>query len=84
MMVKDLKRTAARRAAALDADCDPITSSDQAWDRIEILLDNFAKGNDYENAEEAVTDISITVARVQNALAWINESGDPAHRRDTV
>ncbi len=84
MMVKDLKRKAAKRAAELDTDCEPLTSNDQAWDRIEILLDNFSKGNDYPNAEEAVKDISITVARVQNALAWINESGDPDHRRDTV
>lgn len=84
MMVKDLKRKAAKRAAELDADCAPPKSSDEAWDQVEILLDNFSKGNDYENAEQAVMDISIVVARVQNALAWINESGDPEHRRDTV
>lgn len=81
MIDENLKRRAVNRAGELDADI-AFENKTEAWDHIEILFRNFDEGHTYDSDGEALMDVSITVARVQNALDWINECGLEGESRD--
>jgi hypothetical protein len=81
MIDENLKRCATNRAAELDADI-TFDNNTEAWDHIEIMFHNFDEGHLYTSESAALMDISITVARIQNALDWLNESGIEGEDRD--
>ena len=75
MIEENMKQRAAWTAHELEADCAPLESNDDAWNHIEFLARALYEDVSDNSHIGDVMDSSVTVARIQSTLDWLNENG---------